>query len=39
MGGAIASTALTLLMVPLIYYMTVRHEHEDQEAETSTSNT
>ncbi len=24
MGGAIASTALTLLMVPLIYYMTER---------------
>jgi multidrug efflux pump subunit AcrB len=36
MGGAIASTALTLLMVPLIYYMTVRHEHETKDAETST---
>lgn len=27
MGGSIASTALTLLMVPLIYYMTNKHLH------------
>ena len=28
MGGAIGSTALTLIMVPLIYYMTVYKQHE-----------
>jgi len=28
MGGAIGSTALTLLMVPLIYYMVERKNHE-----------
>lgn len=28
MGGAIASTALTLLMVPLIYFMSERFKHE-----------
>ncbi|MFN1835463.1 efflux RND transporter permease subunit [Balneola sp. MJW-20] len=30
MGGAIASTALTLLMVPLIYYMVERKNHETE---------
>jgi multidrug efflux pump subunit AcrB len=29
MGGAIGSTALTLLMVPLIYYMSVYKKHEE----------
>jgi len=29
MGGSIASTALTLLMVPLIYYMTEKDKFED----------
>jgi multidrug efflux pump subunit AcrB len=28
MGGAIASTALTLLMVPLIYFMSEKFKHE-----------
>ncbi|MTI86991.1 MAG: efflux RND transporter permease subunit [Balneolaceae bacterium] len=39
MGGAIASTALTLLMVPLIYYMTIRFQHNRKETESLTSNT
>lgn len=30
MGGAIASTALTLVMVPLIYYMTVKKDYPEQ---------
>lgn len=40
MGGAIGSTALTLVMVPLIYYMTVRKQYQKIEAkqETETSN-
>ncbi len=38
MGGAIASTALTLLMVPLIYYMTVRKQYEQETIESTTSN-
>jgi multidrug efflux pump subunit AcrB len=29
MGGAIASTALTLLMVPLIYFMVEKHKHPE----------
>lgn len=33
MGGAIASTALTLLMVPLIYYMTEKHKYQGQTAD------
>ncbi|MGB1295692.1 MAG: efflux RND transporter permease subunit [Flavobacteriales bacterium] len=28
MGGTIASTFLTLLVVPLVYYMTEKHKHE-----------
>jgi len=32
MGGSIASTILTLLIVPLIYYMTERHKYKDREA-------
>ncbi len=32
MGGSIASTALTLLIVPLIYYMTERKKYENKEA-------
>jgi multidrug efflux pump subunit AcrB len=31
MGGSIASTILTLLIVPLIYYMTERKKYEDRE--------
>jgi multidrug efflux pump subunit AcrB len=31
MGGAIASTALTLIMIPLIYYMTERKKTEAKE--------
>jgi multidrug efflux pump subunit AcrB len=31
MGGAIASTALTLILVPLIYYMTERKKYEAEE--------
>ena len=30
MGGSIASTALTLLIVPLLYYMTEKKNHEEQ---------
>ncbi len=30
MGGSIASTALTLLMVPLIYYLTERKKYENK---------
>jgi multidrug efflux pump subunit AcrB len=37
MGGAIGSTALTLLMVPLIYYMSVYKNHE-QLTEPETEN-
>ena len=29
MGGTIASTFLTLLVVPLVYYMTEKHKHKD----------
>ncbi|WP_420579703.1 efflux RND transporter permease subunit [Reichenbachiella sp.] len=32
MGGSIASTILTLLIVPLIYYMTEKHKYADREA-------
>ena len=28
MGGSLASTGLTLIMVPLIYYMTEKKKHE-----------
>jgi multidrug efflux pump subunit AcrB len=31
MGGALASTALTLIMVPLVYYMTERKKYEVEE--------
>jgi len=31
MGGAIASTALTLLIVPLIYYMTEKHKYPEKQ--------
>lgn len=31
MGGSLASTALTLVMIPLIYYMTERKKHENKE--------
>ena len=31
MGGSIASTILTLLIVPLIYYMTEKHKYLDRE--------
>lgn len=31
MGGSIASTILTLIIVPLIYYMTERKKYEDRE--------
>ncbi|MEP2026513.1 MAG: efflux RND transporter permease subunit [Reichenbachiella sp.] len=34
MGGSIASTILTLLIVPLIYYMTERHKYLDRETDT-----
>lgn len=30
MGGTIASTVLTLLVVPLVYYMTEKHKHKKQ---------
>jgi multidrug efflux pump subunit AcrB len=30
MGGSLASTALTLVMVPLIYYMSERKKHENK---------
>ena len=30
MGGSIASTALTLLIVPLIYYLTERGKHGEK---------
>lgn len=33
MGGSLASTALTLIMVPLIYYMTEKKKHENKNAE------
>ena len=29
MGGTIASTVLTLLVVPLVYYMTEKHKHKN----------
>ncbi|MDX1672374.1 MAG: efflux RND transporter permease subunit [Balneolaceae bacterium] len=35
MGGAIASTALTLLMVPLIYYMTEKFKQKQLDLNTS----
>jgi len=28
MGGTITATVLTLLVVPLVYYMTEKHKHE-----------
>ena len=31
MGGTITATVLTLLVVPLVYYMTEKHKHEDKE--------
>lgn len=31
MGGSIASTALTLLMVPLIYYMAMKNKYPDKQ--------
>lgn len=31
MGGSIASTALTLMIVPLIYYMTEKGKHKEEE--------
>ncbi|GAB4395691.1 MAG: efflux RND transporter permease subunit [Microscillaceae bacterium] len=37
MGGSIASTALTLLMVPLIYYMTERRKYASRETAVSPS--
>lgn len=39
MGGSIASTILTLLIVPLIYYMTERHKYMDRETTTVIKNT
>ncbi|MBI9072627.1 MAG: efflux RND transporter permease subunit [Melioribacteraceae bacterium] len=33
MGGSLASTALTLVMVPLIYYMSERKNHENNDNE------
>jgi len=30
MGGTITATVLTLLVVPLVYYMTEKHKHEDK---------
>jgi multidrug efflux pump subunit AcrB len=33
-GGSLASTALTLIIVPLIYYMTEKKKHERAESET-----
>jgi multidrug efflux pump subunit AcrB len=33
MGGSLASTALTLVMVPLIYYMSERKKHENNDSE------
>jgi multidrug efflux pump subunit AcrB len=33
MGGSLASTALTLIMVPLIHYMTERKKHETKSEE------
>ncbi|MGD9488442.1 MAG: efflux RND transporter permease subunit [Calditrichaceae bacterium] len=33
MGGSLASTALTLIMVPLIYYMTEKKNYEDGSGE------
>ena len=33
MGGSIASTALTLVIVPLIYYMTERRKHNEKKLE------
>ena len=30
MGGTIASTILTLLVVPLVYYMTEKHKHKNK---------
>ncbi|MBL1214714.1 MAG: efflux RND transporter permease subunit [Ignavibacteriae bacterium] len=34
MGGAVASTALTLIMVPLVYYMTERKKYEVEDQNT-----
>jgi multidrug efflux pump subunit AcrB len=31
MGGSIASTVLTLIIVPLIYFMTEKRKYEDRE--------
>lgn len=36
MGGSIASTALTLMIVPLIYYMTEKHKYPAEETATET---
>ena len=30
MGGTITATVLTLIVVPLVYYMTEKHKHEDK---------
>jgi len=35
MGGAIASTALTLLMVPLIYYLSLKRKEEQDKLQES----
>lgn len=37
MGGSIASTALTLLIVPLIYFMTERGKHKQHKKESESS--
>lgn len=37
MGGSIASTILTLLIVPLVFYMTERKKHEAKELESNES--
>jgi hypothetical protein len=38
MGGTIASTVLTLLIVPLIYYMTERKKYEGEKEEEVLTN-
>jgi multidrug efflux pump subunit AcrB len=39
MGGSIASTALTLMIVPLIYYMTEKGKHKEEEETSQVENT
>lgn len=39
MGGSIASTALTLLIVPLVYYMTEKKNYPEKEKETAAPQT